>query len=145
MDWEQLFAGYVAAVDWPASSFWREVSTASPEAVVLLSVRESAEIWWQSMNATVLPEARRARAPDWGESRDLLTLLERFTQSAQWDDPALLQAAYERHNAAVRSHVPGHRLVEWRAAEGWEPLCRALSVPLPEVPFPWVNKRSDWG
>jgi len=126
IDWVQQFAGYVAAVDWPASFFWREVSAAYPDALVLLSVRESAALWWQSMNATVLPVARRACAPDWSEGRDLLTLLERFTHSEHWDDPALLQAAYEQHNAAVRASVPHDRLLERQASEGWAPLCHVL-------------------
>src|SRR4051812_36569265 len=119
-DWGQLFDGYVAAVDWPASMFWRELSEAYPDALVLLSVRDRAETWWQSTNATILPVARMALAPDWNEGRDLVDLLERFTGSKQWDDAATLMAAYERHNTAVRQNVPPHRLLEWRAAEGWE-------------------------
>lgn len=63
-DWNQIFDGYVATVDWPASMFWRELSEANPEALVLLSVRDSAETWWQSVDATILPVARKALAPD---------------------------------------------------------------------------------
>ncbi len=48
-DWNELFDGYVAAVDWPASMFWRELSDAYPDAIVLLSVRDSAETWWHSV------------------------------------------------------------------------------------------------
>src|SRR5882672_8609763 len=59
-DWHQVFAGYVAAVDWPASLFWRELSAAYPEALVLLSVRNSAEEWWHSADETILPYARLA-------------------------------------------------------------------------------------
>src|SRR5688500_18304876 len=40
-DWEQLLDGYVAAVDWPASMFWRQLSETYPDALVLLSVRDS--------------------------------------------------------------------------------------------------------
>jgi hypothetical protein len=144
-DWDELFDGYVAAVDWPASMFWRELSEANPNALVLLSVRDTAEVWWQSADATILPVARMALAPDWRDGRDLLNLLERFTGNERWDDPATLMAAYERHNAEVRATVPQHRLLEWRAAEGWAPICRALGVPMPDVPFPWLNRRSDWG
>lgn len=143
--WDQVFADYVAAVDWPASLFWRQLSAAYPDALVLLSVRDSAETWWQSMAATVLPVARLALAPDWNDGRGLLELFERFTGSEQWDDPAALQAAYERHNAAVRQTVPPERLLEWRATDGWAPLCRALGVPVPERSFPWLNRREDWG
>lgn len=144
-DWDQLFDGYIAAVDWPASMFWRELSEVYPDALVLLSVRDSAETWRQSAEATILPVAQLALAPDWNEGRGLVDLLERFTGSQQWDDPATLMAAYERHNAEVRQSVPSHRLLEWRATDGWAPLCRALDVPVPDQPFPWTNRREDWG
>lgn len=144
-DWNQVLDGYNAAVDWPASMFWRELSEAYPDALVLLSVRDSAETWWQSANATILPVARMALAPDWNEGRGLVDLLERFTGSKHWDDQATLMAAYERHNAAVRHIVPSHRLLEWRATEGWAPICRALDLPVPALPFPWTNRREDWG
>jgi len=144
-DWEQILDGYIAAVDWPASMFWRELSAANPDALVLLSVRDTAETWWQSVDATILPVTCKALAPDWNEGRDLVTLMERFAGTKQWDDPATLMAAYERHNAAVRSIIPPHRLLEWRAAEGWAPICRALNVPVPDLPFPWTNRREDWG
>jgi len=144
-DWNHLFDGYVAAVDWPASIFWPELAEVYPDAPVLLSMRDTAETWWQSAGATILPVARMALAHDWNEGRGLLDLLERFTGSKQWDDPATLMAAYERHNAEVRQIVPQHRLLEWRAAEGWAPLCDRLGVPVPDVPFPWVNRRSEWG
>jgi hypothetical protein len=47
-EWDQLLDGCVAAVDWPASMFWCELSEANPEALVLLSVRDTAETWWHS-------------------------------------------------------------------------------------------------
>ncbi len=143
-DWDAVFEGYVAAVDWPAATFWRELSAAYPEAPVLLSVRDGAETWWQSADETILPVAREALAPGWSGGRGLLDLLERFVGSEQWDDAARLMAAYERHNAAVRRTIAPHRLVEWRAAEGWGPLCRALGLPLPAEPFPWTNRRGEW-
>ncbi len=145
MDGADMLDGYIAAVDWPASMFWRDLSQANPDALVLLSVRDSAETWWQSANATILPVARMALAPDWREGRALLDLLERFAATEDWDDPETLMAAYERHNAEVRAGVALHRLLEWRATEGWEPICKALGVPVPDIPFPWANRREDWG
>lgn len=143
-DWEAIFTGYMAAVDWPASHFWRELSAAYPDALVLLSVRDSAETWWQSAEATFLPFARMGLAPEWEHGRGLQNLLTQFAGTERWNDPATLKAAYERHNAAVRQAVPAHRLLEWQASEGWAPVCQALGLPVPERPFPWVNRRSDW-
>ena len=142
-DWQRLMVEYVAAVDWPASAFWRELHAAYPHALVLLSSRDSAQTWWESLNATVLPVARETLAPGWNDGRDLIMLLERFTGTTQWDDPTVLMAAYERHNAAVRQAVPN--LLDWQAKDGWEPICGALNVPVPAMPFPHKNRREDWG
>jgi hypothetical protein len=144
-EWEALFAGYAAAVDWPASLFWRELSATYPDALVLLSLRESAQVWWQSAEATILPVARESLAPDWTEGRDFLTVMARFAGTPAWDDPATLMAAYERHTAAVRAGVPADRLLEWQPRDGWAPLCARLGLPLPDEPFPWTNRREDWG
>ncbi len=145
VDWDQALSGYVATVDWPASMFWRELAEANPDAVVVLSSRDSAQQWLESVEATILPVARMAVAPGWSEGRDLIRLFERFAGTADWDDPSTLMDAYERHNAEVRAAVPPGRLVDRRATDGWEPICRALGVAVPAEPFPWVNKREDWG
>ena len=143
-EWDTIFEGFIAAVDWPTSQFWRELSDVYPDALVLLSLRDSAETWWHSADETFLPYARMALASDWDEGRGLVSLLERFTGTEHWDDPSTLMAAYERHNAEVRRTIPTHRLLEWHAAQGWAPICEALGVPEPEMPFPWVNRRSEW-
>jgi len=123
--------------------FWRELSKAYPDALVLLSVRDSAETWWHSADKTFLPFARMALAPDWNEGRGLIALLERFAGTKHWNDPAMLMTVYERHNDEVRKSVPQHWLLEWRVSEGWEPICHALGVPVPNLPFPWMNQRSE--
>lgn len=141
-DWDQLLGGYVAAVDWPASMFWRELSEANSGALVILSVRDSAELWRRSFDEMVLPPARRSLAPNWTQGRDLATLLQRFTRTERWDHPETLMEAYERHNAAVRKRIPHNRLLEWRATEGWAPICRRLGIPAPDEPFPWIDGRN---
>jgi hypothetical protein len=143
-DWNQLLNEYVATVDWPASMFWRELSEACPDSLVLLSVRDSAETWWQSLNESILPVARKALTPDWKEGRGLLDLFERFTQTKDWDDPATLMGAYERHNEDVSKTIPAHRLLVWQASEGWPPICQALNLSIPGEPFPWTNLRREW-
>jgi sulfotransferase family protein len=138
-DWETLLAGYVAAVDWPASAFWRELAAASPDAPVVLSQRTSAEEWWRSVEATVAVALTRAiDDPVIARGRAMgRAIAGRFCP--EWPDPAAAQAAYERHNGEVRAAIAPGRLVEWRPADGWEPLCAALGVPVPDEPFPRTN------
>jgi hypothetical protein len=141
-DWS--LPGWVAAVDWPASLFWRELAAAHPRAIVLLSTRADARTWYDSVAATILPYARRAAEPDWTEGRGIARLFERFAGPA-WDDPDTLKAAYDRHVAEVRRDAPPDRLVDWRPEDGWAPICAALGAPIPDEPFPWTNRREDWG
>ena len=44
-DWDQVFDGYVAAVDWPVAAYWPELSEAFPDVLGLLSTRASAQEW----------------------------------------------------------------------------------------------------
>jgi Sulfotransferase domain len=136
--------GFVACVDWPASMFWQQLSERYPEAVVLLSKRGSADEWWQSMEATILPYARLSQSDSWTQGRDLATLLERFTGTPLWDDRTVLSSAYERHIAAVQDACDPARLVVWMPTDGWTPICRALGLPEPGHSFPVTNRREEW-
>jgi hypothetical protein len=137
--WDALFAGYRAAVDWPACAFWPELTEAYPDALVVLSVRD-AESWWRSASGTIFPTSQRA-AGEWRAMAEAM-FANRFTPAL--DDREACIAAFERHNAEVRRRVPRERLLEWRASEGWGPLCAALDVPVPEEPFPRVNTSEEF-
>src|SRR6478672_5849215 len=91
VDWDAMLEGYVAAVDWPASAFWSELASANPGAVVLLSLRDSAEQWWASMERTIVPTVLQPVPPDRPDLarhrrmvRDLLSL--RFTPAWERSD-----------------------------------------------------------
>jgi hypothetical protein len=140
-DWRTLLEGYAAAVDWPASAFWPELMEAFPEALVVLSVRD-AQSWWQSAHETIFAVTQGMDpGSEWREMIDSM-LANRFTSAIE--DREACIAAFERHNARVRETVPRERLLEWRASEGWEPLCAALGLPVPEEPFPRTNTREEW-
>ena len=144
VDWDRLFDGYDAAVDWPAAAFWEPIAAAYPDAVVLLSTRDSAETWWKSANGTIFEVTRRAAPPgleDFGAMWQEVAS-RGFTERFDEREPAI--EAYEAHNAAVREAVPADRLLEWQPGDGWEPLCARLGVPVPDEPFPHVNTSEDF-
>ena len=95
-------------------------------------------------DATILEVVRRDEYEDYEEWLALAHELFRKRIAREWDDPSVAMAAYERHNESVRAEVPPERLVEWRPGAGWEPLCRALDVPIPADPFPHVNSTLEW-
>ena len=140
VDWHALFRGYAAAVDWPAGSFWPEVSAAFPDALILLSMR-SAESWWLSASQTIFPSSAKMAGSPW---HAMWTELAQNRFTTRLDDRSAAIAAYERHNADVRARAPEGRLLEWQARDGWEPLCRVLGVAVPGEPFPHANSSEEF-
>jgi hypothetical protein len=142
--WDQLYAGFVATVDFPGAAFWSELRRAYPEALVLLSVRESGADWFRSVGVTVDPLMRRRPRPEQRAWHAMVTelLRTRFTP-VPFEETAAV-AAYERHNAEVRAAVPAEQLLEWRVTDGWGPLCDRLEVPVPTEPFPHTNTLEDF-
>lgn len=146
-DWSELFAGCTAAVDWPASSFWREIAAAFPDALILLSVREDAATWWRSFNENIVPIAGPEPAPGRESWHAMVVRLGEREIGKNWDDEASAKAAYGRRIDDVCSAVPPQRLVQWQPEDGWPPLCQALGLPIPAEPFPCLNttaQRRRW-
>jgi hypothetical protein len=137
--WEHFFDGYAATVDWPGAPFWSEISAAFPDAIILLSVRDP-DLWWKSASQTIFPALATyfaPDAPDDGWTRMGRGMMTNFTPG--WRDETSAKAAYLDHNDLVRSTAPKDRLLEWRPEEGWEPICAALDLDVPDQPFPHTN------
>jgi hypothetical protein len=157
INWEELFHGYSAAVDAPTCFFWPELIQAFPQALVVLSVRD-ADAWFESCIQTIFKERRHPRdnepsprgpagtatnAPDAsGEHRRPLLAHPAMQARLPFPHGAPREATirkYEEHNAAVRAGIPPERLLVWKPEDGWEPLCAALHLPVPDIPFPHMN------
>jgi hypothetical protein len=144
--WDWLRRDYVATVDFPAAMFWRELLAERPDAFVLLSTRESGQVWWDSFQRTILQSMNAtipADRPDWQRRRAMnLSVLARLTPNWRRESDAI--DAYERHNEEVRRAVPSDRLIDWRPGDGWEPICSALGIRTPEDPFPHENTAAEF-
>ncbi len=143
-DWERFFTGYLATVDWPSAPFWPQLAEAFPSAVILLSVRD-VDAWWASVSSTIFPAMAAAYfAPDAND--DDWTRMGRGMMAEfcpDWQDETAAKAAFLSYNDQVRRSAPAGRLVEWQAADGWGPLCEALGVAVPTLPFPHLNSTAD--
>jgi hypothetical protein len=149
-DWEEIFSGYQATVDWPGVAFWKELVGAYPDAKVLLTVRDP-DRWYDSMDRTILHAVRQSRTPgfEFSAPAKLVTPeLRRMIAKVIWqrsfggrlDGRKHVIEVFERHNQEVRRYVPAQRLLVYEVAEGWEPLCAFLGVPVPAgMPFPHLN------
>jgi hypothetical protein len=147
VDWEALFAGYRAAVDWPTCSFYADLMQAYPAAKVLLTVRD-AERWYESTRDTIYRMASggagRTPPPEMQPFvRMVDTLVWQRTFGGAFADKDRAIAIFRRHIDEVKARVPSERLLVFDVAEGWEPLCRFLDVPIPtDRPFPHLNDRA---
>lgn len=142
-DWATFFSGYVAAVDWPSAPFWRELARAFPDAPILLSVRDP-DSWWRSCSQTIFIALQTYFEPDAaddGWTRMGRRMMTSFTPG--WREEEAAKAAYLAHNDHVRTTAPSDRLVEWHIDDGWEPLCAALGLDVPDHPFPHVNTTAE--
>jgi hypothetical protein len=145
-DWDALFEGYAAAVDWPASAFYAELAEHYPDAIIVLSRRDSFETWWTSVNNTIFKrfdDPLVEAGPEWRAMIDGLWA-KTFGDADRTGDPAAVKAAYERYHDRVRETVPAGRLIEFETGAGWEPLCKALDLPIPEEPFPHLNSTKEF-
>jgi len=68
-------------------------------------------------------------------------MMQRF--SPDWRDASAAKAAYLAYNDHVRTTAPPKRLVEWHPGDGWEPICSALGIAVPDQPFPHVNTTAE--
>lgn len=145
-DLASILDGYEATVDWPGGAFWPELRAIWPDAIVLLSVRESALAWWTSANATIFEGQRRA-APATAPLalREGLPLeLTNRRLTPDWEDKQAALDAYEAYNQRVRDAVPPELLVEWCPGDGWAPICDALGLEVPDIDFPHLNQTAEF-
>ena len=93
---------------------------------------------WSNYSRNIPSLARHYRVfaidmPGWGKS-----------DTAVPGDRDHVIALYEAYVAAVKAAVPAHRLLVHAAADGWEPLCAHLGVPVPDQPYPRRNSTDDF-
>lgn len=152
-DWDQLFGHYMAVTDTPCDVFAEELIQAYPEAKVILTLRDSAELWKQSMERTVVQSAKRFA------SRGILdVVLGWFLPKSPYEPLFALNTKYsqlltiprdgvqmyEAHTKRVRQLVDKAKLLEFNVKQGWEPLCQFLDRTVPDVPFPHVNGEKEY-
>ncbi|KAK5013158.1 hypothetical protein BJ546DRAFT_1064380 [Cryomyces antarcticus] len=148
-DWDQLLGDYKAvSADPPAVAFAEDLIEAYPEAKVILVEREL-ESWFKSFDKAVIE-------PTWSFRMNFVADLDPFIVgptrychrkwTTDWmrakDAKEMREHArdvYREHYALVRRVTPKERLLEYRLGDGWEPLCKFLGKPVPNVPFPRVN------
>ncbi|KAK3319399.1 hypothetical protein B0H66DRAFT_559397 [Apodospora peruviana] len=157
-EWDQIWGSCEAVTD-VASVFGPQLIDAYPDAKVVL-VQRDFEKWSKSINETVINSL-------WGAIPDFFVgVIEPMIGSvagpasrkmllgwAEANDAeemrANLRVAWERHHDEIRDKCRGRegKLLEFKLADGWEPLCEFLGREVPRdtetgevVPFPHANE-----
>jgi hypothetical protein len=147
VDWDALFDGFRASVDWPACNHWRELAAHYPQAKVLLSLRDR-EAWYASVMNTIYPQTAKSLAA----ADELARAGGKWAMKVVWEpvfdgrmeDREHVMRVFDEHNAEVIRSVPAERLLVYRPGDGWEPLCRFLGVAVPDEPYPHVNTTEQY-
>ena len=158
VEWDEVFAGYNASVDWPSCHFYAVLAERYPDAKVILSVRDP-ERWYESVRNTiyelgvVLP-----RHPIYRIGYKLVSLfvlrgsgnvdlageiIWQGTFDGRFEDKHHAIEVFNRHNEEVQRRVPQEQLLVYEVKEGWGPLCAFLGVEEPDKPFPRLNDTAE--
>ena len=147
VDWERLYDGYRATVDWPSCNLWEEHAALYPNAKVILSTRDP-QSWYESVMNTIYRSSTGMRASD----DPMMKAAGEWVFKIIWDgvfdgrieDRAYAISVYNAHVAKVKASLPSSRLLVFEAKQGWEPLCKFLGVDMPDEPYPRVNTTEDF-
>ncbi|CAM1511898.1 Fc.00g094110.m01.CDS01 [Cosmosporella sp. VM-42] len=137
--------GYVAITASPGCSMVPELMTLYPDAKVICTVR-GFEAWEKSMQGVASASTRwflRFVLFLFPSLRFFVDYINGLRQ--QWlylygeiEPPT--KKSYNRHIEWLKEKVPTNRLVLFDVKDSWEPLCRALGMPVPKnLPFPQIN------
>lgn len=136
-DWDAIFDGYQATVDFPACTHWKALAEYYPDAKVLLSVRDP-EKWFQSTQDTIF-------SPPWIDYLETSMAGKFFTGSVdgyfdrRMHDKDYLVQRFRDHVADVQATIAPERLLTYQVQQGWGPLCKFLEVAEPDTEFPRIN------
>jgi hypothetical protein len=151
VNWNSLFEGYQATVDWPGAALYEQLLRQYPSARVILTVRDP-DRWYESARQTIYMV--RNAFPRW--LRRLNPAMARFgkmvdsivwqgTFDGRFEDKPHAIDVFNRHNDRVQQFVPAGRLLVFDVREGWAPLCKFLDLPVPEgKPFPHLNDATEF-
>jgi hypothetical protein len=123
--------------DWPWPLVYREMDAAFPGSLFVLTTRVP-ENWISSYRAMLA--AQGLQTPYLRDIRCQLFGMDPVTASDEE-----LVARYMRHNIDIMEYFESRSeqllVVDWEAGDSWEKLCQHLKAPLPDVPFPHLNRR----
>jgi hypothetical protein len=158
-NWDALYDGYQATVDFPCYPWYKQHMKQYPEAKVILSIRPF-EKWYLSFYSTIWqsqnpPESERiamgekiAASPRLQSVMQVMGFAKQTINEGHFQgkflDKDFMEKVFNDHNEEVKNYVPADRLLVFDVCEGWEPLCKFLDVEVPDESLPHTNKKEDF-
>jgi hypothetical protein len=158
-NFEELFQGFKATVDFPGYPYYKILLKKYPDAKVILTKRDF-ESWYESTLKTVWKAGPQTVL----EKIVLLTkmlfnahlrdtfmcikfmrktyLKKQFNNNFSSKENA--KEVFYKHIEEVKKHVPENKLLIYEVSEGWQPLCHFLELPVPKEDFPHLNKKENF-
>ncbi|PTM11735.1 MAG: sulfotransferase family protein [Bacteroidetes bacterium] len=158
-NFEELFEGFKATVDFPGYPYYKILLEKYPDAKIILTKRDF-EKWYESTLKTVWkagPQTVLAKIALLSKMifnsklRDTFKcikfmkntyLIKQFDNNFTSKDKA--KEVFFKHIEDVKKHVPENKLLVYDVAEGWQSLCDFLDLPLPKENFPHLNKKENF-
>ncbi|KAL9537181.1 hypothetical protein MBANPS3_012005 [Mucor bainieri] len=148
-NWDHMYRGYTAAVDWPTTAFWLDLHVKYPKAKIILTVRDS-DSWYTSVKNTIASYQQQqsgnqiADHPNHPGSKMArmahVTCLDgRLKDAEVFSQQDEMKQLFLDHNEEVKRIVPADQLLVIELGEGWDRLCAFLGKDVPHVPYPNAN------
>lgn len=157
--WDELYNGYQATVDFPCYPWYKEHMKRYPDAKVILTTRPF-DKWYTSVYSTIWQAGPQTLPQKLGMMLKLITnprlrsvigcvklskaMIFGSTFEGKFQDKVEAEKLFNKHHEDVKAYVPSDKLLIFEASEGWEPLCKFLGVPVPNEPFPHLNKKENF-
>eukprot|EP00040_Diaphanoeca_grandis_P041703 m.263339 g.263339 ORF g.263339 m.263339 type:complete len:246 (+) comp50029_c0_seq1:149-886(+) len=147
LDFERVFSSYTAAIDAPTNCVYATLMKQYPQAKVILTHRDGGK-WYDSAYPTIYQQqysfplrVRLIFLPWWKRFDDTVTAMfwDKVMQGSVAKGRDATAKRVKAWNDEVIATVPPERLLVFTVQDGWDPLCRFLNMPVPNVPFPRVN------
>ena len=158
-NWDELYNGYEATVDFPAYPWYKEHMKQYPDAKVILTVRPF-EDWYASIKSTIwqagpqtlkqkllmllklMMNPKLKRVAMCVKFAKRMIFKQHFENRLQ--DKAFAEQVFNKHIEQVKAFVPPEKLLVYDVSQGWEPLCKFVGVPVPNEPLPHLNKKENF-
>lgn len=145
----KLTDGHLAVCDMPTAFFTADFMDMYPDAKIVLNGRPDSNVWSRSAEASLgffFTWRFRLVGLLWTTDRLWYSL---NMEAVDWckrkfgqDNYIFSAKMYNDYYAYVRTEAAkrGKEVLEFKAEDGWEPLCKFLEKPVPDTPFPRANE-----